>query len=237
MLYVYAILEAPAGGADATPGFPEEPIRFHTVYSVTAAWTEHAGAAPSATVENVLKHGRVVESLLRHSTPLPTRFGTLFANLQALQAVLAHNQDRLVAGLRKVRGCVEMGVRATWLTPDVETASRAQAPTAPESGRAYMLARLEEERRRRGLHARAAAVAEELHSTWMARAVDGTPQVLPAPGVPMRGAYLVAREYVDAFRHAVRAADAARHDLRLACTGPWPPYHFVPELDLAGSPT
>jgi hypothetical protein len=151
--------------------------------------------------------------------------------------MLARNEDRLLAGLRKVRGCVEMGVRATWLTPQVDSEPAGQSSTKVASGRAYMLARLEEERRRRGLHARAAAIAEELHSTWMAHAVDGTRQVLPAPGVPVRGAYLVLRGNVDAFKLTVQTSDAARHHVRLACTGPWPPYHFVPNLDLTGSPT
>jgi len=239
MLYVYAIMAtgvAPAGEVDAARGFGNNPVRFHTLGQIHAAVSDFADTAPTPTVENVLTHERVLESLLRHSTLLPTRFGTLFPNPDALHAVLARNEDRLVAGLRKVRGCVEVGVRATWLTPHVETVPAGQRTPQPVSGRAYMVARLEEDRQRRGLHARATGIAEELHSRWMAHAVDGTRQVLPAPGVPVRGAYLVLRENVDAFRLAVRASDVTSHDLRLTCTGPWPPYHFVPDLNLAGSP-
>jgi hypothetical protein len=48
----------------------------------------------------------------------------------------------------------------------------------------------------------------------------------------MAGAYLVPRERIEEFRRSVTAAGEAEPSLRLLCTGPWPPYHFVPELSL-----
>ena len=53
-------------------------------------------------------------------------------------------------------------------------------------------------------------------------------------------AYLVERpamaEFAAAF--ALRAADLARAapEVKLLCTGPWPPYHFVPVLQREGDP-
>jgi hypothetical protein len=43
----------------------------------------------------------------------------------------------------------------------------------------------------------------------------------------LRGAYLVDRERVDDFAREVGALQQDHPELRLLCTGPWPPYSFV----------
>jgi hypothetical protein len=48
----------------------------------------------------------------------------------------------------------------------------------------------------------------------------------------MTGAYLVRRESLETFRQTVGEVGKSEPDLRFLCTGPWPPYHFVPELEL-----
>lgn len=47
-----------------------------------------------------------------------------------------------------------------------------------------------------------------------------------AGGDLLRGAYLVTREGVDPFVGAVADLQQSLPDLRLLCTGPWPPYSF-----------
>jgi hypothetical protein len=44
---------------------------------------------------------------------------------------------------------------------------------------------------------------------------------------PLRAAYLVDREHVGTFASQVAGLQARRADLRLLCTGPWPPYSFA----------
>ncbi len=48
-----------------------------------------------------------------------------------------------------------------------------------------------------------------------------------AGGDLLRGAYLVDRDAVEAFARGVRELQAAHPDLRILCTGPWPPYSFT----------
>jgi hypothetical protein len=48
-----------------------------------------------------------------------------------------------------------------------------------------------------------------------------------AGGDLLRGAYLVERDAVDAFAAAVGELQDTHPDLRLLCTGPWPPYSFT----------
>jgi Gas vesicle synthesis protein GvpL/GvpF len=52
-------------------------------------------------------------------------------------------------------------------------------------------------------------------------------RALRAPSELLRSAYLVDREAVRPFADRVGRLQDAHPDLRLLCTGPWPPYSFV----------
>src|SRR5438477_12570050 len=100
--------------------------------------------------------------------PLPPRRGTTFRAEPALHARLDAHAAALAADLRRVRGCVELGLRVLWTAPEEhgrrhEGHSLAAAVSAgadgPPSGQAYMLARLAEERRSRGARERAESLA------------------------------------------------------------------------------
>jgi hypothetical protein len=48
-------------------------------------------------------------------------------------------------------------------------------------------------------------------------------------------AFLV-RDNIEPFRQRVHELAAERRDLRFLCTGPWPPYHFVPSINDVAAP-
>jgi hypothetical protein len=158
---------------------------------------------------------------------------------------LASHHRELAAGLRRVAGCVELGLRVLWQggaagptngSVASGNVSEGQPPPGVDApGRAYMAARLVEERRRRDERERAQRLADELQAPLSAAAVENTCRVLAAPQLLLTAAYLVRREATEAFRQSVERLASAHPDLRLLCTGPWPPYHFVPSIvDPAG---
>jgi hypothetical protein len=149
-------------------------------------------------------HERVVEDLMAERTVLPARFGNTLEDEDALRRLLRERQAELVEKLARVRGRVELGVRAVQLTP------AAVAPAS--SGREYLLAKL--------AHGRLDAPLAEL-------AVAARHQPAHAADEVLRGAYLVERPAVTGFRAALEDLQSARPDLALLCTGPWPPYSFV----------
>jgi hypothetical protein len=168
----------------------------------------------------------VVEAIMAQSALLPARFGTTFTDEAALDEVLARNHAALAAGLDHVAGCVELGVRALWRgASDIAESSRDAV-----SGRGYMQARLAIERERQAMKRRAEDVADRVHAQLVDLAKDSARRVLVTPDMPLTAAYLVSRDQVDAFARRVEAAGAAQSDVRLLCTGPWPPYHFTPAL-------
>jgi hypothetical protein len=127
--------------------------------------------------------------------------------------------------LASVRGRVEIGVRAT-ANGAAPASGTAPGAAAEGSGRAYLARKLEQRRA-------AARIGEHLHAELTAVASAATFRLAADPRPMFAGSYLVERDRVDEFRRAVEAAGAARPELAVACTGPWPPFSFTQPLEAA----
>ncbi|MBU0493723.1 MAG: GvpL/GvpF family gas vesicle protein [Chloroflexi bacterium] len=235
MLYLYAIIDQPAAPPFAEPGLGDAGESATRPYSlsyqdIAAVVSPLAARTVPPTTTNIWDHEAVVEGLMSHCTVLPLRFGTVFNDAAAVQAVLAEHYAHFVAGLDRVRGRVELGLRVLWhQEPHSEVAAdRGSAPAEePGSGRAYLLARLAEERQQQARRQPAEALAVELHAPLAGRAVESTSEVWATPHLLLTAAYLVDQDQVPAFQEEIRALIAAYPTLRFLCTGPWPPYSFV----------
>lgn len=241
MIYVYAVTESPPP-PDPPPaqGLDGRPLEAVESAGVAAVFSRHAAGPVAPTPENLWRHEAVVEALMGERAVLPARFGTVFANEARAAELLSRHRDRLSAGLTRVRGCAEFGVRVLWQPPPPQQqqpevpAAQASDGTGQGAGRAYMLARLAHERRRRAVGEQAERLATALHDALAPVARDATRRVLPADELLLAGAYLVPRERAGEFGARVRQLAAAHPDLRLLCTGPWPPYNFTPALGPEG---
>lgn len=210
-LVLYAITEAGEGGGSGLHG---ESLRTVSEGGLTAVVSVHAGprGTPDAAAD-LWEYERVVERLMGARAILPMRFGTVLGDEQAVRGLIRERHAALAAGLERVRGTVEVAVRAGWREP--EPPARADGP-----GTTYMLDRLALHRRARELADRLSPLAEmarEIHTRFLARG-----------NLPVLGAYLVEREKVTEFTDSVRDLDERHADIELVCTGPWPPYSFAP---------
>lgn len=235
MIYLYAITDRPEAPLPAEAGL-EGASLLGLPYQNIAAVASSIGVAEVPPEEaNIWRHETVVEALMADRTVLPVRFGTMFADETAVQAVLAEHYADLVADLKRMCGHVELGVRVLCddgqsqpLSVDCLSGKKSsEQPPANGSGRAYLMARLEEERQVQTWSDRAETLAAELHTPLARLAAQSTSQVLITPRLLLTAAYLVDREQLAAFRREVKVLIAAHPKLRFLCTGPWPPYNFV----------
>jgi hypothetical protein len=158
------------------------------------------------TAEVLWRHEEVVESLMEERDLLPMRFGTLVEDDEAAVRALDERREELKASLERVRGAVELAVRAE------AAGDREDTPAGP-SGTDYMRAKAHRTEAARLLH-------EPLD--FLAR------ESIMQPGQELlRAAYLVDRDAVEGFVGLVRRLQATHEDLRILCTGPWPPYSFA----------
>jgi Gas vesicle synthesis protein GvpL/GvpF len=152
------------------------------------------------------RYEEMVEALMESRDVLPVRFGTLVADENAVVGALAKRRSELAASLDRVRGAVELAVRAR----------EREAPSRPEvapSGSAYLRAK-----------ASRGGVARRLHERL---ADHARASVVLSGSELLRAAYLVNRDDVDSFVALVDELQSDYAELDLVCTGPWPAYSFA----------
>jgi hypothetical protein len=163
----------------------------------------------------------VVERLMSDRAVLPMRFGTSLAGEESLRRALVTRRAEWRESLDRVRGRVELGLRA--VARDAgdsgDARGRCEAGERP-SGRSYLMGKLEAGRRNE-------QAASALHEPLSALAVEARRHQQHGPGEVLRAAYLVEAPAVSGFQACVEALQEAHPGLSLLCTGPWPAYSFV----------
>jgi gas vesicle protein GvpL/GvpF len=197
------VIELYAISDDAAP--PAPPLRALPCDGLTA----FVGPAELAEVtpDVLWRHEEVVESLMEQRDVLPVRFGTLMSDETAAIRAVTERREQLEAALERVRGAVELAVRVVRVDGDDDPGPGAL------SGHAYMRAKAGEKRAAQALNDPLSAMARE-------SLVQSGPELL-------RAAYLVNRGAVEDFVGVVRRLQSSHPELRVLCTGPWPPYSFV----------
>jgi hypothetical protein len=184
--------------------------------------------------EKARRHEDVLRTFLGAAPVVPLRFGTLYTDADDIRTMLEERSPSFRAALERLRGCVEVGVKA-WLDRE---AIAAPAP-ATGGGRAYLERRRDELAAARDASARGAEVAVNAHERLLALAVEGVanrPQPRELTGrseeMLLNAAYLVP-EHDDALDREVEqlAAAAAPYGVTFELTGPWPAYNFALEED------
>ena len=203
MIELYAITDHPG------PPLPDvAPLRVVPIDGLAGVYSTASDAELSP--EALWRHEEVVEALMADRDLLPVRYGTRLDDEAAIARALEERREELAAALDRVRGAVELSVRAA-------------APGAPElagaGGSDYLRARA----RAAAGHDRTARVLHEPLSALARASVEGTPH----PPELFRAAYLVEHDAVERFTEAVGRLQNANQGLSLLCTGPWPPYSFA----------
>lgn len=217
MVYVYAISDC--GELPQIAGLHGARLFSVAADGLHAIASEHQ-RKPESDEDAIWGHESVVEALMEIGTVLPMRFGTLVLDASRLQGMVLARREEFEAALSRVRGAVELSVRAQ-LQAAVAAADRlvAAGEGVERPGTAYLQQRLQEERRSSravdAVHAPLASLAREARQSNSAQ-----------PGT-LKAAYLVDRERLDEFAERVEELSGELDGTTIACTGPWPPYSFV----------
>jgi hypothetical protein len=110
VLYLYAITESPEVPEDR--GLRGSPLRAVTESALHAIVSEHEDLRIEASEDDLWAHENVVESLMKRGSVLPMRLGSSVPDEAAVRDLLTSREEEFRRALERVRGAVELGVRA-----------------------------------------------------------------------------------------------------------------------------
>ena len=207
MIDLYAVTDPPG------PPLPP-PAAARVLPSGRLAVVYAPAVDAEASADALWRHEELVEALMEHADVLPFRYDTRYEDEDAAARAVQEREGELSAALERIRGAVELSVR-------VLVAEPADPPPGGGGNAAdYVAAKAR-------AAALARAVSDAVHGPLRAIARASRQRTADLPSEPLRAAYLVDRDRVDEFALAVAGVQERRPDLRLLCTGLWPPYSFA----------
>lgn len=227
-LYVYCLARGIDESAGILHGIGGVAVRQFQIGNLSALVSDFTGDAVAVNRENAVAHAAVIQNVLKQTTPLPFRFGTLVTE-QQLESLVSARREAVEATLELVHGCVEMNVK---IISDPEAAETPEPGYEPEKpGTAFL-----SEKRREILGSEARAEEAKRVAAWLETRIgevvketrihtNQTAKLLLAV------AHLVPRAAVDQYRSRLTEARHERPELHFLMSGPWAPYSFA-NIDL-----
>jgi hypothetical protein len=230
MIYLYAIIDRPDICLPNMTGLEGTDIQVLCYNDIGAVISQTAATEMQPSEADIWQHEAILESLMADRSVLPVRFGTILADESAVHAALSSHYDSFAADLKRVRGHVELGLRVIWDNDESEPGGYSPGNgTRPSdgSGRAYISAMLEAERKQKEHREQAHAFAEGIHTPLARLCAGSNRRTLVTPRLLLTSSYLVDLDQVETFRREVETLSSEHPELHLLCTGPWPPFSFV----------
>jgi hypothetical protein len=174
------------------------------------------------TASRVWEYEKALESIYRRQAVVPLRYGTVFGHKRQLIGLLQERGRKYEALLRRIDGCVEMGIRAF-----LPRRPKRRGPAAHLSGAAYLTA----QRERHAGEARL-ALEQEITAKKISGFLSGLFRRCKREFGFLAGRrclslhFLVPKKALSDFRKRFVAIEADQES-ELFLSGPWPPFNFV----------
>jgi len=178
-------------------------------------------------------HARVIADCFKMSTVLPFRFGTVFADDEALRRSIRSNQRQFVTNIERVRGKAEMHLKVTLDDCCRDQMKRAVPEVIHAVGKEYLSNLRENATIQRERQTKARAVSVQMHRMFSPLAEEITCKRTDAGKMLLDIAHLIDSRGVERYQNKYSSASVLMKDCQMQLSGPWPPYHFVHRLTRA----
>ncbi len=173
-------------------------------------------------------HARVIGDCFKNSTVLPFRFGTVFADDEALRRSIRSNQRQFATNVERLRGKAEMHLKVVVddCCPDFPHPS-----LVPERvGKEYLSNLRENATRQRERQTKARAISVQMHRMFNPLDEEVTCRLTDNGKMLLDIAHLIDNKTIARYGNKYSSASQLLHECRMQLSGPWPPYHFVHRL-------
>ena len=170
------------------------------------------------------EYAKVISECFKHSTVLPFRFGTSFADDQALRRSVRSNQRRFTSNVERLRGKSEMHLKVVL----DDTCPGDLMHIANDCvGREYLTSLRESAFRQRERQTKARALSVQMNRMFLPLEQEISCKRIDAGKMLLDIAHLIDNKTVERYQNKYSSATQTMKECQLQLSGPWPPYHFV----------
>lgn len=178
--------------------------------------------------KSVLEHARVVSQSFRTATVLPFRFGTIFDTEDAIRQAVRANRRTFCESVARLRGKAEMRIKL--VVRDGSLREAMEEIVLPDTvGREYLAKLREKASRDRERQTKARALSVQVHKLFNPIEEEISCKKVYADGMLLDIAHLIDTKSIEKYQNRYNTAAKQLKNCELVVTGPWPPYHFLPE--------
>jgi hypothetical protein len=170
------------------------------------------------------EHLQVVSGCFKRGTVLPFRFGTVFETEEGLRQSLRVNRKTFLASVAQLRGKAEMRLRV--MLRDVTTQGTELPPSAGAAYLSSLHAKASVDRERQS---RARTVSQQVHRVFNPLQEEISCKKTAKGELMLDIAHLIESESVPKYQNRLNAVQRQLPQCQVVLTGPWPPYHFMPD--------
>jgi hypothetical protein len=190
--------------------------------------SEYDRATSKLDEKSVLEHARVVSQSFRTTTVLPFRFGTIFDTEDAIRQAVRANRRTFCESVARLRGKAEMRIKL--VVRDGSLREAMEEIVLPDTvGREYLAKLREKASRDRERQTKARALSVQVHKLFKPIEEEISCKKVDADGMLLDIAHLIDTKSVEKYQNRYSTAAKQLKNCELVVTGPWPPYHFLPE--------
>ncbi len=210
---------------ESLKGINRAPVRGFPCgeFVVIVSEMEHGQALSQ---QSAMEHARVIGECFKVSTLLPFKFGTVFDGDEALRQAIRNNKKTFAESIAHLRGKAEMHIKVT-VREGACVAELLELP-AHKAGGEYLTRLKEQASRDRERQSRARALSVQV-SRLLSPLQEEISCRKNESGMVLDIAHLIESDGVE--RYQSRYSNALRQfkGVEITLSGPWPPYHFMPE--------
>ncbi len=200
--------------------------------------TKTAGTIPNETEAILRGHEDVVDALMKLTTVVPFKFGTVLKDKEAALKMLQDYEEKFKKLLSKFTGREEWGIKVYADSQKFKNYLMASEPKLKEQSRgiAYLLGKKMEEDLKDKVTAQLNNIAEVIFReaekyAFEAKLTKTLPKKLTGKDKEMilNSAYLMEKEKISNFQRQIKKLREKyeRAELDFEVSGPWPPYSFT----------
>ena len=221
MIHLACVVDDVGAARSACP--PEEAIVVTLGSDLACVGRRCSGRGPTGAPADLVQHDQLLGLVMDNCTSVvPFRYGTVLADPVAIEAELSPHRQEFYDLLDRLRGRVELALRARTAPTSGPSPAEGSRPQGPGSSYLRSLGALPED-----------SPLKRLHRTL---AVSATAALVERDGSDgVKASYLVEEVEVDGFKRLLDRTVAEMDDIGpVSLTGPWAPYTFAATIGAVG---